>query len=1822
MNTKILFIPVVIPLGDIWLPSVNADFGQFTNGKSGFKASVNLPVLGEMGVFVAPGSFVIGGVSSYKIEKPAWAAPSLRSSVRRSTANPGIVSSDASDRTNVDDVTYTVTVQDEGLERVVFLLAYIEGDPVLTAVSPSGVEYHAGDEKTEVVFMENVLALIVHEPEDGLWKVRVSDIEEDAYELTVLGSAGIPALTITEPSFGTEMITEGFTVRGETERGYSHIVVKAREEQEKPGFELGNFPVNRDGSFEVFVPVDDIADGEYFISVELATDDTMVSPVVYAPGKIRLDRSGLPLTEPEPVRGAETDPGTVNLHWMNNNGRRTEGYNIRILNMETGHEDILFAGNITSLSWSGFRDGDRLSFQAAALDANRRESAWSNPVTITIGGEKPVINRPSAVTELIRVTGVPGGFIEGTAAVTINEYQDSYESSGYILARRQGGAAEGVHLYFEGPVNVGQSSGDSKTIEIPWYMGIPDSMSPGTYYYNCEAVNEANGSLSAPFTIEVTVRWSQPEITAVEPSEIDGREEHILGIYGSGFMPGTKVLFRGNELAVTAAGNSWMEAVLPKQEKAGEAALTVIGPDGSTSAWPITVMLPDWYAEIYTRTVETVPGGTADYRIGIKGINGFTGAASFGVTEKQEGIDVTLPVIPVNHDGVIRITVDRNTAFGTYITVISGGEGKEFELVTVVGKEPPAPHLSALSPASGFTGTEVHVYGYGLGENTGGRPVSNRLYFNQNPVETSSWTDSEIVFTVPDDAVSGTIRVTGNAGSGNSESNALSFAVKNRGFSLRPDTAEVELTAGEKRSIELALTGYADTVKLMVENESGAPMTAVLAQDTAAPNAIIRLDISVAENCGMNGTWKIRVQGTSRNYEADTEITVTVVDVPEIETRTLPDGLAEVSYYTKLVSRNTTGVSGYRLVKGELPPGLELTRQGEIRGRPRYTGRYQAEIEVKDSAGRGDARTFSITVREEVWGQTGKDGGHSRAVHTELPAGNEPLFRVKVSGQTEYLLAAEEKIIVVSDESITVIRAADGRTLWTTPGTYREAVYAGGKLYALTEGDVLETRDLDNGSLLWSRDGIRAFSSDGTVVLAETGAVQLVIDAAQGILREQKDQIYNGTNTVIWMNNTAYKIDGNLIVPVYGPGTSLETDSRILAAAADAQGMILAAENGLVILDRSFRIEARLEKRYATPVELALTGETVMVSEYGLVSGYRRENLELIHTWLDASARSEGSADYTAGIAAGNDMAFILSHDGFALWNRFSGECIWKETKPYRTFALYRERIYAADTEGYVTAFGGPSNLSGPEVGIKVNPPEPDGANGWYVTAPVVHITSTDRETYAAETRAWIDESEIKISAELPDQKTAILLDDGEHQIVTYAVDSRGLRSPQARLAVRVDTELPRSELTLSEEEPESEWYTAPVSISLEAWDDVSGLDRIWTSMGAYTEPVICTRQGISKFSWWAIDRAGNQERVRHHEIRIDFEPPYVEAEVFSGRGAGELRITASDRASGVEAIEYRINGGPVEVYLTPLVFEEGRYQIQYRARDKAGNCGQWQNTELLVNPAWAEASLIEAASINGMVRSVVPHARNGMPLVRTAGTLALDKSNPAALINLPSYSLGGEYILWEPEDALSDETSVIRFRVTKDAAVYLFIPDNSDLRPGDAPQTWSFVEISAGINRVWYHGGTNIYMKRFTAGSRVEIPGTRNGMMPPFIAVQETGMLFADIKIRPDETEPDRSTARTSFGEYEAGTAIILDCDAGPWQYSRRLPLRKQWLVNTETGWIPLEENRYTLPEFTAENNGGEYLRFRLELYTPDGQTEYRAEKTIRVIEKHPEEG
>lgn len=68
-----------------------------------------------------------------------------------------------------------------------------------------------------------------------------------------------------------------------------------------------------------------------------------------------------------------------------------------------------------------------------------------------------------------------------------------------------------------------------------------------------------------------------------------------------------------------------------------------------------------------------------------------------------------------------------------------------------------------------------------------------------------------------------------------------------------------------------------------------------------------------------------------------------------ITNKTLPSGKQGESYSTQLESAGGTKPYSYRLVKGDLPQGMELPPTGELKGTPQKSGDFQLVVEVQDS---------------------------------------------------------------------------------------------------------------------------------------------------------------------------------------------------------------------------------------------------------------------------------------------------------------------------------------------------------------------------------------------------------------------------------------------------------------------------------------------------------------------------------------------------------------------------------------------------------------------------------------------------------------------------------------------------------------------------------------------------------------------------------------------------------------------------------------------------------------------------------------------------------
>ncbi|MBM0236215.1 chitobiase/beta-hexosaminidase C-terminal domain-containing protein, partial [Micromonospora sp. ATA32] len=162
--------------------------------------------------------------------------------------------------------------------------------------------------------------------------------------------------------------------------------------------------------------------------------------------------------------------------------------------------------------------------------------------------------------------------------------------------------------------------------------------------------------------------------------------------------------------------------------------------------------------------------------------------------------------------------------------------------------------------------------------------------------------------------------------------------------------------------------------------------------------------------------------------------------------------------------------------------------------------------------------------------------------------------------------------------------------------------------------------------------------------------------------------------------------------------------------------------------------------------------------------------------------------------------------------------------------------------------------------------------------------------------------------------------------------------------------------------------YVGAATVTLSASDNGSGVGRIEYSLdggtyGTYSGPVTVNQPGSHTVSYRATDVAGNTSAAQSVSFTVvqppapDTTPPTVTASL-SGQGDGAgayvgtatVTLSASDTGSGVDRVEYSLNGGPYAVYSAPVtVNQPGSHTVSYRATDVAGNTSAAQSVSFTV---------------------------------------------------------------------------------------------------------------------------------------------------------------------------------------------------------------------------------------------------------------------------------
>lgn len=157
-------------------------------------------------------------------------------------------------------------------------------------------------------------------------------------------------------------------------------------------------------------------------------------------------------------------------------------------------------------------------------------------------------------------------------------------------------------------------------------------------------------------------------------------------------------------------------------------------------------------------------------------------------------------------------------------------------------------------------------------------------------------------------------------------------------------------------------------------------------------------------------------------------------------------------------------------------------------------------------------------------------------------------------------------------------------------------------------------------------------------------------------------------------------------------------------------------------------------------------------------------------------------------------------------------------------------------------------------------------------------------------------------------------------------------------------------------------WTNQKVNITIYHGTDAhSGVDRTEYRINGgewktYSSVIVLSDEGLHTIEARTIDRAGNISNIVSKEVKIDKTPPNVPIITVDPSGWTNQIVTVTitpgeDNLSGVNSIQYRINGGSWKTYLSPFTLSnQGIYTIEARQRDNAGNYSEIANAEAKID--------------------------------------------------------------------------------------------------------------------------------------------------------------------------------------------------------------------------------------------------------------------------------
>ena len=191
-----------------------------------------------------------------------------------------------------------------------------------------------------------------------------------------------------------------------------------------------------------------------------------------------------------------------------------------------------------------------------------------------------------------------------------------------------------------------------------------------------------------------------------------------------------------------------------------------------------------------------------------------------------------------------------------------------------------------------------------------------------------------------------------------------------------------------------------------------------------------------------------------------------------------------------------------------------------------------------------------------------------------------------------------------------------------------------------------------------------------------------------------------------------------------------------------------------------------------------------------------------------------------------------------------------------------------------------------------------------------------------------------------------------DNELEFWSVDNVGNEEVHQTIrGIKLDKVSPMTEISLSGDSGENDWYISPVQVTLSAADVISGISSIkyrtddgnWQE---YSSSFNIGSDGRHKVEYYSLDNAGNREDAKAMDFRIDMTPPETIASLSGTQGGNgwylgpvEVTLMSTDNHSGLNNTRYRVDSSDWQEYSSKFTISSDKeYKVEYYSVDMAGN--------------------------------------------------------------------------------------------------------------------------------------------------------------------------------------------------------------------------------------------------------------------------------------------